>query len=77
IALLLASTATGAFATDFGDGGPAATDWSGFYAGVLGGAYNNGTQGVVEGVVGVNFLPSEMILLGIEGSAGAYFDTGG
>ena len=70
IALLIASCASGAMAA------PPPTDWSGFYAGVLGGKWNE-PYFDVQGVAGMNFMPSEMFLLGIEGSVGGYFPTGG
>lgn len=77
---LVAMVATGAQATDllvydetYDDMmAPATTfDWDGFYAGVSGGYWAerddiSGGQFVVGGLIGVNMMASEIVLLGIE-----------
>jgi outer membrane immunogenic protein len=66
---------------------PAGFDWEGLYIGVEAGGLFNGsnqlnnlavstTQGVVGGIVGVNFIPADPILLGIELQADYVFGSG-
>jgi hypothetical protein len=50
--------------------------WDGFYAGLGGGYYATGYTDL-DAVAGVNFLPAERFLLGLEGGVGPYFDVGG
>jgi hypothetical protein len=50
--------------------------WDGLYGGVTGGYYATGYADV-NAVAGINFLPAENFLLGLEGGAGPYFDVGG
>lgn len=52
-------------------------DWSGLYAGVRAGAgsYNGVGYGQVGGAVGVNFIPTDPILLGLEVTGDYYWDN--
>lgn len=62
-------------------------DWEGLYAGAeLGGVFNNFgvgslpsnvTQGVVGGIIGVNFMVADPLLLGLEAQADYVWGSGG
>ncbi|MEP7240579.1 MAG: hypothetical protein ABI697_06815 [Devosia sp.] len=49
--------------------------WDGLYGGISVG-YDTTGDAELKGVVGVNLLPAESFLIGIEGGLGYYFDVG-
>jgi opacity protein-like surface antigen len=51
----------------------ATSNWDGFYVGVTGSYYAPAGVGEFAGVAGVNFMPSESFLIGVEARAGFYF----
>jgi outer membrane immunogenic protein len=57
---------------------PAGFDWEGLYAGIEGGGiFSDGdTAGLIGGVVGVNFIPADPILVGLEIQADYVFGDG-
>jgi hypothetical protein len=77
LALSIATQALPAAAASLLDNtGGSDSFWQGFYVGATGGYYATRYTDL-DAVAGVNFLPSEKILLGLEGGLGPYFDVGG
>src|SRR5436189_5616483 len=75
IAMLGASTAADVALT-LPEPDEVVSDWSGFYAGGSVGYYVSGYANL-DGIAGVNFLPTENFLLGVEVGGGPVFDVGG